>query len=342
MTATGIVYDHRFLLHRAPYEHPENPSRLKAIHDHLQREGLLARCAAVPAREAKVEELAAIHTQGLIEAVRATAGRDFTQFDPDTYASRDSAAAAWLAAGGLCELTQRVVRGELRNGVALLRPPGHHAERDLPMGFCLFNNVAVAARAAQGAGARRVLIADWDVHHGNGTQHSFWNDPEILYFSTHQFPFYPGTGAADEIGGSHARGLTVNVPFSAGMGDADYLAAFDRVLMPIAEAFRPDLVLVSAGFDAADGDLLGEMRVTPSGFAAMTARLTSLAAGRVILALEGGYNLQAISASADACLRVLLGEDGAREPDGRLSPPGAESLAEVVRAQKPFWTFLAS
>jgi len=340
MAGTGLVYDERFLLHRAPYEHPENPSRIRAIHDHLEREGLLAKCETVPAREARDEELAEIHTQELIEGVRASAGRDFTQFDPDTYASRESATAAWLAAGGLCELAIRVARGELAGGLALLRPPGHHAERDLPMGFCLFNNVAVAARAAQAAGARRILIADWDVHHGNGTQHSFWNDPEVLYFSTHQFPFYPGTGAADEIGGSHARGLTVNVPFSPGMGDADYLAAFDRVLMPIAEAFRPDLVLVSAGYDAADGDLLGEMRVSPAGFAAMTSRLRKLAGGRVVLALEGGYNLEAISASAAACLRVLLGDDGAPDPGGQISARGAESLSEVMRAQRPFWPFL--
>src|SRR5262245_45060661 len=340
-SATGLVYDDRFLLHRAPYEHPENPARLNAIHDFLGREGLTERCEKVPAREARPEELAAIHTQGLIEGVRATAGRDFTQLDPDTYACRDSAAAAWLAAGGLCELTIRVARGELRNGLALLRPPGHHAERDLPMGFCLFNNVAVAARAAQAAGARRILIADWDVHHGNGTQHSFWNDPEILYFSTHQFPFYPGTGAADEIGGSHARGLTINVPFAPGMGDAEYLAAFDRVLLPVAERFRPDLILVSAGFDAAEGDLLGEMRVTPDGFAAMTRRLQPLAGGRVVLALEGGYNLDAISRSAGSCLRALLGENGSHGPGGAVSQSGERSLDEAIRAQAPFWASLA-
>ena len=199
---TGLVYDDRFLLHRAPYEHPEHPRRLKAIHDRLIDEGLFQRCRRVEAREATAGELEAVHTRGLIEAVRATSGRDFTQLDPDTYACRDSAEAAWLAAGGLAELTTRVVRGELDNGFALPRPPGHHAEADLAMGFCLFNNVAIAARAARAAGASRVLIVDWDVHHGNGTQHSFWNDPSVLYFSTHQFPFYPGTGAADELGGA--------------------------------------------------------------------------------------------------------------------------------------------
>ena len=335
---TGLVYDDRFLLHRAPYEHPENPGRLVAIRDGLEGRGLLARCERVPAREASDAELAAIHTRGLIEAVRATSLRDWTQLDPDTYACRDSAQAAWLAAGGLAELTVRVARGELANGIALLRPPGHHAEADLAMGFCLFNNVAVAARAAQAAGALRVLIADWDVHHGNGTQHSFWDDPTVLYFSTHQFPFYPGTGAVDELGGSHGRGRTVNVPWPPGMGDAEYLAAFDRVLLRIAKSFGPDLVLVSAGFDAADGDLLGGMRVTPDGFAAMTARLRSLAGGRVVLALEGGYNLAAISACAASCLGVLLGEDGFREPRSPAILPAAERvLGEVLQAQVPYW-----
>ena len=340
--STGLVYDDRFLLHRAPYEHPENPARLEAIRDHLDREGLLNRCEKVPAREATAEELSAIHTPALIEGVWATSHRDFVQLDPDTYACRDSAAAAWLAAGGLAELTARVARGELENGIALLRPPGHHAERDLPMGFCLFNNVAIAARAAQAAGAPRILIADWDVHHGNGTQHSFWDDPDVLYFSTHQFPFYPGTGAADELGGPHARGRTINVPFPPGMGDAEYLAAFDRILLPVAEAFQPDLVLVSAGFDAADGDLLGEMRVTPSGFGAMTSRLQRLAGGRVVLALEGGYNLEAISRSAAECLRALLGEDSkTRMRATPVSPVAEQSFEEVLREVAPHWPGLS-
>jgi histone deacetylase 6 len=340
---TGLVYDDRFLLHRAPYEHPEYPGRLEAIRNHLVTKGLFERCELVPAREATDRELRAVHTQGLIDAVQATSRRDFTQLDPDTYACRASAEAARLAAGSLAELATMLVQGELENGFALLRPPGHHAEADLAMGFCLFNNVAIAARAAQAAGASRILIVDWDVHHGNGTQHSFWDDPSVLYFSTHQFPFYPGTGAADELGGPHARGRTVNVPWPAGMGDADYLAAFDRVLLPIARTFRPELVLVSCGFDAADGDLLGQMRVTEAGFAAMTAELTRLAGGRVLLALEGGYNLAAISASAAACLQALLGADGARQPESpAVSPMAERALAEVLRAQSPYWPSLSA
>jgi histone deacetylase 6 len=336
-STTGLVYDDRFLLHNAPYEHPEYPGRLEAIRDHMIAEGLFERCRRVDARDATDQELSAVHAPGLIAAVKATSRREFTQLDPDTYACRNSAEAAWLAAGGLAELTTLVVRGDLENGFALPRPPGHHAEADLPMGFCLFNNVAIAARAAQAAGASRILIVDWDVHHGNGTQHSFWNDSAVLYFSTHQFPFYPGTGAADELGGANARGRTVNVPWPPGMGDAEYLAAFDRVLLPIAESFRPELVLVSAGFDAADGDLLGEMRVTPDGFAAMTARLQSLAGGRCVLSLEGGYNLEAISRSAAACLRVLLGDDSAQKRFGPPSATASAVIASVIAAQRPFW-----
>jgi histone deacetylase 6 len=334
---TGLVYDDRFLLHRAPYEHPENPARLSAIRDHLAAEGLLPRCEHVEAREATPGEILAVHTTSLLRLVEETSRRDFMQLDPDTYASRGSAAAAFLAAGGLVDLTTRVVEGHLENGIALLRPPGHHAERDLAMGFCLLNNVAIAARAAQAAGAARVLIVDWDVHHGNGTQHSFWDDPDVLYFSTHQFPFYPGTGAADELGGPHARGRTVNVPWPPGMGDAEYVAAFDRVLLPIARAFGPEIVLVSAGFDAADGDLLGEMRVTPDGFAAMTDRLRALAGGRVVLALEGGYNLGAISRSAASCTRVLLGEKPPRQDFGKPNHSGSRALEAVIQAQLPHW-----
>ncbi len=338
---TGLVFDERFLLHRAPYEHPEHPGRLTAIRARLEEEGLFNRCDRVPAREATDEELSAIHSASLIAAVAATAELDFIQLDPDTYACRDSARAARLAAGGLVDLTLQVAGGDLENGLALLRPPGHHAEADRAMGFCLFNNVAVAAAAARLAGAKRVLVVDWDLHHGNGTQHSFWNDPDVLYFSTHQFPFYPGTGNLDEVGGPDARGRTVNVPWPPGCGDAEFLAAFDGVLLPLARTFAPDLVLVSAGFDAAAGDPLGSLRVTPAGYAAMTARLQTLAAGRLVLALEGGYNLPAISRSAEACLRALLGEETEDAAAGPVSPLAQRVLTAVLRSQLPYWPVLA-
>lgn len=335
--ATGLVYDERFLLHRAPYEHPEHPGRLTAIHARLDEEGLLARCEPVPAREATPEELERIHTPAHVRTIASTSKRDFAQLDPDTYTSRDSYEAALLAAGGLVDLSLAVAEGRLANGLALLRPPGHHAEADRAMGFCLFNNVAVAARAVQGRGpARRILIVDWDLHHGNGTQHSFWEDPTVLYFSTHQFPFYPGTGAIDEIGGGAGRGFTVNVPLPAGCGDAEYLAAFDRVLLPAAREFAPDLVLVSAGYDAADGDLLGSMRITPDGYARLTQRLLGLAGGRAVLALEGGYNLDAIARSAEASLRALLGEAAEESLRPRPGPGPAVSriFDSILRARE--------
>jgi acetoin utilization deacetylase AcuC-like enzyme len=336
--STGLLYDERFLLHQAPYDHPEHPGRLSAIWQRCQREGLADRCRRVPAREATREEIARVHTAEYIDAIAATAARDFEQLDPDTYTCRDSAEAARLAAGGLIDLTNTVVDGRIANGLALLRPPGHHAEADRAMGFCLFNNVAIAARAAQQKGARRVLIVDWDLHHGNGTQNTFWEDPSVLYFSTHQFPFYPGTGALEEVGGGKARGYTVNVPLPAGCGEAEYAAAFERVLLPIARQFAPDLVLVSSGFDAADGDPLGSMRISPAGYGWMTSALLGLANGRLVLALEGGYNLEAISRSAEACLRVLLGEKPPPGGFGEPSPAVARVLDAARRAQRPFWS----
>jgi histone deacetylase 6 len=335
---TGLVYDDAFLEHRAPYEHPENPGRLTAIRARLEKRGLFTACERVPAREATDDELLAIHEESLLATVAATARLEFVQLDPDTYTCAASARAARMAAGGLAELAIRVESGELSNGLALVRPPGHHAEADRAMGFCLFNNVAVAAAAARRAGARRVLIVDWDLHHGNGTQHSFWDDADVFYFSTHQYPFYPGTGSIEEVGGPHARGRTVNVPFPAGCGDAEHLAAFDRVLLPLARRFEPDLVLVSCGFDAAAGDPLGSMEISPGGYAAMTRRLQELAHGRVVLALEGGYNFTAIARSAEACLRVLLDEEETGElPSSDPSAPAVRVLDAVRRIQASHW-----
>jgi histone deacetylase 6 len=336
--STGYLFDERFLLHRAPYEHPEHPGRLDAIRSRIEKEGLASRCIPIAARPAEDDELLEIHTPAHLAAIAATESVEFAQLDPDTYTCADSHLAARLAAGGLVDLTLAVARGEIDNGLALVRPPGHHAEAGRAMGFCLFNNVAVAARAAQAAGATaKILIVDWDLHHGNGTQHSFWEDASVLYFSTHQFPFYPGTGGVDEVGGAKGRGFTVNVPWPGGMGDAEYLTAFDEILLPIARRFSPDLVLVSAGFDAADGDPLGSMRISSEGYGAMTARLAALAGGRLILALEGGYDHNAISRSTAACLRVLLGEAAPAPRERAVSPVAAHVLEVVRRVQRPFW-----
>jgi histone deacetylase 6 len=334
---TGLVYDERFLLHRAPYDHPEHPGRLSAIWNRLEDDGLVQRCRRIAARDATREELLAVHTSDHIDRVEATARREYAQLDPDTYTSRRSADAARLAAGGLVDLTGEVRSGALSNGFALVRPPGHHAEADRAMGFCLYNNVAVAAHAALRAGTERVLIVDWDLHHGNGTQHTFEEEAEVLYFSTHQYPFYPGTGAIEEVGRGAGRGRTVNVAWPAGMGDTEYLAAFDRVLLPIARSFDPRLVLVSCGFDAAAGDLLGGMRLSADGYAAMTERLVKLAGGKVVLALEGGYNLDAIAAAAAAVTRVLLGEKLAAHDPGPPNAVANRVIREALDTHRPFW-----
>jgi acetoin utilization deacetylase AcuC-like enzyme len=334
---TGLLFDQWFLTHVAPFGHPEHPGRLEAIWRRFRNEGLDAPCVRVPAREATWEELSRVHTEQHIETIEGTALHDYHELDPDTYASRHSALAAKLAAGGLVDLAAEVAAGRLDNGFALLRPPGHHAEADRAMGFCLFNNVAVAARALRARGVERILIADWDLHHGNGTQHAFREDPSVLYFSLHQYPFYPGTGSIEEFGGGAGRGFTVNVPWPGGMGDAEYLAAFDRVLLPIARDFAPEFVLVSAGFDAAEGDPLGQMNVSPAGYAHMTARLLALAGGRLVLALEGGYNLEAIARSSAACLRVLLGDSPPRQALAMPTPAATEILEAVLRTHRVFW-----
>jgi len=338
---TGLVFDERFLEHRAPPGHPEHAGRAAAIWRRLEAQGLAARGRRVPAREATDAELERIHTPRHVRTIAETARHEGLQLDPDTYTSPGSALAARLAAGGLIDLVLEVARGRLSNGFAVLRPPGHHAEAERAMGFCLFNNVAVAARAAQADGAaKRILVVDWDLHHGNGTQHSFREDPSVLYFSIHQFPFYPGTGAVAETGGGAGRGFTVNVPFPGGMGDAEYLAAVDEVLLPVADAFAPELVLVSAGFDAADGDPLGSMRVSPAGYGAMTRRLIRLAGGRVVLALEGGYDLDAIALSAEACVRALLGETAPEPAFGEPARLARAAIAAVRDAQGDYWAGL--
>ncbi len=333
---TGLVYDERFLAHRAPYDHPEHPGRLEAIVRRIRDEGLDERCRRVPAREITPEELERVHTLSHIGAIEETAAEDFLQLDPDTYTCRDSALAARLAAGGLTDLTLDVLRGDCDNGLALLRPPGHHAEANRAMGFCLYNNVAVAARAVQAAGAartspdRRLGSPPRQRHAAHVPGGPF--GPVLLDPSV---PVLPGNRRGRRDRGGAGRGFTVNVPWPGGMGDAEYLAAFDRVLLPIARDFAPDLTLVSAGFDAAEGDPLGSMRLSPAGYAAMTSRLLTLSNGRVVLALEGGYNLDAISRSAAACLRVLLGEKPPAADPAEPRPTALRVIESVLKARGP-------
>src|SRR6266545_1204328 len=334
----GYVLDDVFVRHRPPGPHPERPERLVAARDGLRAAGLEQRGHLVGVRAAREQELGRVHTPAYLgELSRHRPGKS-GWLDPDTYFGPESWDAALAAAGATLDLTTAVLDGRFGRGLALIRPPGHHAEADRAMGFCLFNNAAVAAASARALGARRVAVVDWDVHHGNGTQDIFYSDPSVMYLSVHQYPFYPGTGAPSEIGSGAGLGATINVGLPAGCGDGDMLAVFDQVFLPALHSFQPDLVLVSAGFDAHRADPLAGLRVTEAGYRAMTERLCwfadQVAAGRLVALLEGGYDLAALARSLVEVLDVLDPEPGHRaEPgaDGHAAAPTSEGQAAIDR-----------
>uniref|UniRef100_A0A1A8MBZ0 Protein deacetylase HDAC6 n=2 Tax=Nothobranchius pienaari TaxID=704102 RepID=A0A1A8MBZ0_9TELE len=358
-TTTGLVYDERMMEHMNLWDrhHPEQPQRIFKIFSKHQQLGLVDRCQQIPSRLATEEELAMCHSKQHIELMKATAEmkpRDLQRLGDEfnsIFINNQSFQCAQLAAGSCFNAVDSILSGQVSNGVAIVRPPGHHAEKDVPCGFCLFNTAALAARHAQNVvrdSRLRVLILDWDVHHGNGTQHMFEEDDSILYVSLHRYDngmFYPSSedGAPNRVGVAKGVGFNVNVAWSGGrMGDSDYLAAFHHVVMPIAREFNPDLVLVSAGFDAARGDPLGGYNVTPAGYAHLTHMLMSLAGGRVLLILEGGYNLTSISDSMAMCTSVLLGD-----PPPSLSTPlppphygAVKTIVEVIQNHAPYWKSL--
>jgi acetoin utilization deacetylase AcuC-like enzyme len=337
----GYVLDDLFIHHHAPAGHPERPARLEAARDALRAADLSTRGTHVAARAATDDELLRVHTGAYVETLARTVAGGSGWLDGDTYYSPGTWAAATAAAGSVSELATRVLCGALSSGMAIVRPPGHHAERDRAMGFCLLNNVAVAAAAARAGGAARVAVLDWDVHHGNGTQNMFWDDPTVMYQSIHQFPFYPGTGAPDEIGGPRALGSTVNVGLPAGSGDREYLAAFDHVLAPALRRFAPDLIIVSAGFDAHEADPLASMQVSRYGFARLATRVRTIADelchGRWVVALEGGYDLTGLADGVTTALDALTAPIDRLPRVDRMAiddiSPGAQrAIAETQRA----------
>ncbi len=335
----GLVYDPIYLEHDTG-DHVENSQRLVAAMSYLKETGIEEKLTCLPSRPALLEELEMIHTTEYISYVKSKAEKGGGWLDPDTVMSPKSYEAALYAAGGLMVAVEAVMKGEVDNAFALVRPPGHHAIHDRAMGFCIFNNMAIAAKFALSKfNLNRILIADFDVHHGNGTQDAFYADPKVLYFSTHQYPFYPGTGWMDETGTGEGEGTTVNFPMAAGWGDEEYLRAFNEVLVPVARRFQPELILVSAGSDAHWADHLAMMRVSVTGFAQMAVVLKQLAAelcqGRLVFTLEGGYNLQVVTSSIKAVFDVLLGNSEIDDPLGKASlarkPEGFDEHIEAIK-----------
>jgi acetoin utilization deacetylase AcuC-like enzyme len=339
-----LISSEHFAEHQTPPGHPERVARAETMREAAGRWRTQGGPVVAP-HPATKEQLARIHTPEYIAAIAGTAGRAVA-LDPDTYTSAESYGIALLAAGAAVDAVDRVM--ESAGAVlAMVRPPGHHAERSRAMGFCLFNNVAVAAAEARARGARRVAIVDYDVHHGNGTQHTFEADPNVLYVSLHQFPFYPGTGAADETGRGDGAGFTVNLPLEAGATDEDYRIAFSDVVLPVLHQHEPDLIFVSAGFDAHERDPLAGMRLTSAAYGAMTADLRRAAeeccGGRLVLVTEGGYDLRALGESLDAVIESLAGPTAAKEsrwPAATVpSSRGQRSVAAARKFLSPYWKF---
>ena len=337
--STGLYYSPRYLEHVAP-EHPESPARLETAWAQLQRYGVLNDVAVAEPPPADLADLERVHTPAHVRLVRAIAEDGGGWVDGDTFVAAASYDAALLAAGAAVAGCAAVMGGRQENAFALVRPPGHHALPDRAMGFCLFNNVAVAAAWARArGGAERVLIVDFDVHHGNGTQDIFYDRADIVLFSTHQFPLYPGTGRLGETGAGAGEGYTVNLPLPPRCGDAVYVRAFDEVLAPLARRWRPDLILVSAGYDAHWSDPLASMRLTVDGYVALVERLCELArelcGGRLVALLEGGYNLGAVAASVVATCQVLSGQAPIGDPLGPPRPtPQPPEADEVLTAAR--------
>lgn len=347
MLKTGIIKDSLYLEHIADDYHPESHHRLEAIYEMLEEKDMAGKFVDIKPRDATREELGYIHTPEYISRVASTKVRSRVMLDPDTYTSPRSWEAASRAAGGFLELIDKLMQNKIDNGFALVRPPGHHAEADRAMGFCLFNNVAIGAKyAINKYNLERILIIDWDIHHGNGTQRSFYNAPEVLYFSTHQYPYYPGTGGVDELGDGKGKGFNVNVPLSPGAGDDEYAEIFLKILKPVTLEFKPQLILVSAGFDTYFDDPLGGMKVTPKGFARLAKIILELADricdGKVLFILEGGYNLNGLRDSVKAVLLELLGESdlfkGRSLLDEKIDTTVISSIIKQVKTTiKPFW-----
>jgi acetoin utilization deacetylase AcuC-like enzyme len=335
----GLVYHPIYLEHDTGL-HCETAQRLTTVMGYLKNMGTMDKLTSIKPQTATVEQIARVHSPSYISGIESFVKRGGGYLDGDTVASPNSYEAAIFAAGGIITAVDAVMSGDITYSFALVRPPGHHAVRSAAMGFCIFNNIAIAARDAIAKyQLERVLIVDFDVHHGNGTQDAFYSESDVLYFSTHQYPFYPGSGDVDEIGSGEGEGYTVDVPMPGGCGDGEYIRAFEEVLVPVAKRYKPQLILVSAGYDAHWADSISSMQVTTTGYAKMATILKNLAddicGSKLVFALEGGYNVEALAESVDATINVLLDTtkpyDALGKPSRRWSPPDTEDLFRRIK-----------
>ena len=336
----AVVDDQRFDRHRPADPHPERPERLIAARAGLKRALPDAEQVNIPVRAVTDDEALRVHSADYLTQLQRTLRAGWGQIDADTYFCPDTEEAAWLAAGGAVELCRGVLQGSPPRGIALLRPPGHHACRSQAMGFCFLNNVAIAAADALAQGATRVAIVDWDVHHGNGTQEIFHEDKRVLYLSLHQAPFYPGTGRSEDVGAAGAEGYTINIPMPSKTGPNAYGDAFRRIVVPILDAFAADIVLVSAGLDGHLRDPLAELQLDAACYGAMTTALVGhvgrLGHGRLAVFLEGGYDLEAIEDSVAVIVEALRGKPY-ELPVGPLRPLEDHALLRATRAVEDYW-----
>lgn len=344
---TGIVYDDRFLLHETGM-HPEKKERLKSIMTFLEKKEVLDKLELIEPRKARVEEIEYAHTKNYIEEIESYCAKGYNAIDMDTMICSSSYEVALLSAGGAITAVDKVMKGELDHVFSFGRPPGHHAEPNRGMGFCLFNNVAVAAyHAMKQYNLERIMIIDWDVHHGNGTQVMFYHDPRVMFFSTHQNPAYPGSGSFNEIGAGKGEGYTVNVPLPPGSGDADYEYIFKELLKPLCDEFKPQLILVSSGHDAHENDPLAGMALSSQAYGMMAKMVKEIAdqycEGKIILLLEGGYNLDALAESVFNVLDTLAGwgMSNSEKKEGVLLRQSAENAVSISKKSlMPFWPVL--
>jgi acetoin utilization deacetylase AcuC-like enzyme len=340
VTTTIIATHPRYAEHDYP-GHPENADRIRAVWRGLDESGLAARTRPLEARAVETDWVLTVHSAAYLDLLRRVSAIPRTTFlDADTYAGPGALTIALLSAGGAVDAVHGILCGSADNGLAVIRPPGHHAMPSRAMGFCLLGNVAIAARYAQRQhGIERILIVDYDVHHGNGTEAMFYDDPSVLYVSTHQYPFYPATGAATDIGTGVGEGATVNIPLPAGSGDANYATVFQEIVWPSAERFQPQLILVSVGFDAYREDPLAGMRLTLSGYSHLASEVIRMAElfcdGKVVFLLEGGYNLDALRYGVSNVVRLLLSEPPTDplgpSPDTRQDPDITDLVAQLQR-----------